>query len=226
MSKSKKIIALILALACVFSLFSVMASAKKAAAPAIKLEVATDKTCTNTLGKITVTVTATNTSKKDVKNVVITSADSEGLVTKKATHKNVLITNPGAPDLEKKDSMTTCLKPGGKITYKYFVYLGYEYSTRRIPESVHRIMYTQHKLLGLNYFRKLDISSGKAVMASGKLTFGDVGTKLIVKAFYNISNADYDYIISEYAVSTDSSENNGESGSSSRQSSRATAAQE
>jgi len=194
MSKSRRIVALILALACVLSLFSVMASAKKASAPAIKLEVTTDKNCTNTLGRIAVTVTATNVSKKDVKNVVITSGDSKGLVTKKPTQKNVLITNPDAPDLQKQDSLTTCLKPGGKITYKYFVYLGYDYSTRRIPESVHMMMYTQHKMLGLTYFKTLDIKSGSAVMASGNLYFGDVSTKLVVKAFYNISNADYDAI--------------------------------
>lgn len=192
MSKTKRLLCLVMAVVTVLGILVIPASAK-AKAP-ISLCVMTDRTECGYLGVVTVTITLKNVSDKDLKNVIITSSDSEGLVTYRPVLKNVLITNPCATPLRKKDSITTCLKPGGMMKYTYCVLLGYQYSFRKIPESTSILMAKQHRLLDTKLFRRVSLASGGYVQTRVPLAFCDVPATLLIKAYYNTADDSYDAV--------------------------------
>ena len=202
MKNVKRIISIVLALACMLGCLSVTSFAKstKKAAP-ISLEVTASKSETGTLGMIKVTVKVTNKSKSDIKNVVVSSAESEGICMYKPFNYNVTVKNPGAADLKKTNAITTVLKAGGTLQYSYFALLGYDYSAKRIPESTRKIMLRQHQMLKTLGFREISITGGSSVDKKGTLTFGDVKTKLHVTAYCNISDAKYESIAAGGTVS-------------------------
>lgn len=198
MKKTRRIVSALLAIALVLGTFCISAAAKQ---PPVSLCVTVDRDECGYLGVINVTITVRNNSCDDVKNVVVTSSDSEGLVTYRPVVKNVAITNPGALPLRKSDAMTTCLKPGGMLRYSYCVLLGYQYAFRNIPESTSILMKNQHLLLKARQFKTISIGSGKCVNSSIPLSFCDLSAVLDVKAYYDIKDRTYDSVASGNTVS-------------------------
>lgn len=194
MKQLKRIISLVFVLAMAAGVFSVTGSAAGKGSP-VSLEVTTSSASAGYNGIITVCVTVTNNSAKDIKNFVITSSDSKGLCMYRPVEYNVIVTNPGyTKPLVKKDSMTTCLKPGGKIKYVYCVLLGYQYAKRLVPEITSKVMLEQHRLLHTKNFRDISVSGTQYLSSSKALRFGDVNTVLNVKAYYDVKNSVYDKI--------------------------------
>ncbi len=190
----KRVISIAMVLTMALGIFGISAVAKAKSSP-VSFCVETSDTSCGYAGLVTVTVTFKNTTGKDIKNIVISSSGSKGLVMYRPIKKNVLITNDGYwGPMKKSDAMTECLKPGGTIKYVYCALLGYQYSKRLVPEATRLFMLKQHKLLKTKDFRPISIKSGSSVKQDIGLTFGDVPVNLNVKAYYNISNAAYDKI--------------------------------
>ncbi len=190
----KRVLSIAIVLTMAVGIFSISAVAKAKACP-VSFSVSTSDTECGYTGLVTVTVTFTNTTGKDIKNLVITSSGSKGLCMYRPIKENVLVTNPGYwGPLKKADAMTDCLKPGGTLKYVYCVLLGYQYSKRLVPEATRIFMLKQHKLLKTKDFRPISIKGCPSVTEDIPLCFGDVATNLKVKAYYNTSNDAYDKI--------------------------------
>jgi hypothetical protein len=199
MKPVRRLLSLIIALTMTFGLFGFSAQAKSKAAP-LSLNVEVSNFDSGYSGIITVAVTVKNISGKDVKNIVVTSCGSEGLCMYRPIDYNVVITNPGySMPLAKKDALTTCLKPGGTMKYVYCVLLGYQYAKRLVPEATRNIMLAQHRHLGTKNFREISIKANY-VESTGDLTFGDIKTKLDIKAYYNVKSATYKQIVGGSSV--------------------------
>lgn len=190
----KRVISIAIVLTMAVGIFSISASAAAKSSP-VSFCVETSDTSCGYAGLVTVTVTFKNTTGKDIKNIVISSSGSKGLVMYRPIKKNVLITNDGYwGPMKKSDAMTECLKPGGTIKYVYCALLGYQYSKRLVPEATRLFMLKQHRLLKTKDFRPISIKSGSTVKQDIGLMYGDVPTTLSVKAYYNVSNSAYEKI--------------------------------
>lgn len=192
----------LVSLLIVLSMFTFLSITNVSAASSpVELTVSTDRESCGYLGMINVNVTLKNNSSKAIKNVVITSSDSSNLCMYKPVDYNVVVKNPQANDLRKKNAMTTYLKSGGVIKYSYCVLLSYQNSKRLVPESTYKIMYNQHKMLKTLNFRPISIKSGSSAVQKKILTFGDVKALLNVTGYWNIDDSAYDTIVSGGTVS-------------------------
>lgn len=181
--------------------------------PPISLLVAVDRMECGYLGIINVTITVSNTSAKDVKNIVVTSSDSENLVTHRSVVNNVSVTNPGSIPERKSSAIVSCLKPGGTLKYSYSVLIGYQYALNKIPKATGILMEKQHKLLKTKQFKEVGINTGNCRYVSVPLTFGDLPAVLDVKAFYGVKDESYKTIASGGVASEAKAEANKSSGS-------------
>ncbi len=207
MKKGIKLLCLVLAAATIFSSFSLMGFAKSKVPFTLKLETSSD--CTSTMGSIKVKITLKNTSGKNIKNLIVSSCDSKGLVFYKTKQTNVTITEPGCDCVtHQKNSKTACLKKGAVMKYDYNVLVGYKYAEEYVSDSVHSRMYVQHCRLQPNYFREVSVPKGVSRFSVSKtLCFGGIKTTLKVTAYYNMSDKNYKNAVSaaEAAETADSS---------------------
>ncbi|MBR6941371.1 MAG: hypothetical protein IKH65_11235 [Clostridia bacterium] len=169
--------------------FNVFAAKKKPEAP-INVSVKVGRTSVDHMGIIPVTVTITNTSDKTIKNIIVTSSDSENLVLVKPLRYNVIVTNPGQMLKLKKDSMTKELKPGGVLQYSYETVLSYAAAKKTLSDSELRLMRAQHKLLRTVDFTDI-FFDGNFVTVLTDIKFEDIAAKLAVTAYYDLSEEDY-----------------------------------
>lgn len=195
----KKTISILFSFIFIFSAFTTAANAADTKS-AVNLSVRVDKNECSTLGKILVTVNLKNNTKNAIKNIVVSSSESEGICMYKPSNFNVVVKNPGSADLVKTNAMTDFIKPGGEIQYSYYAMLSYKASKSLIPESTRKIMLRQHQLLKTIDFRPVSVASGSSVRGKTVLKFGDVETKLIVNGYYNIKDSTYDKIKSGESV--------------------------
>ena len=198
MKKTKSIICALLVMSIVIG--SAAASASAANAEPISMTVTVGKNSTGYMGIIPVTVTVENNSNKDIKNIAVSSMNSKDLAMFHPGFRNVIVTNPGFMPVFKKDAMTNVLKPGGVLKYRFSVVLSYKTAERKIPESYLTAMRMQHRLLNIENFRTFSVTSGNYSVRYGKLTFGEINTSLVVTAFYNMDDSDYDGILSAPAA--------------------------